>query len=91
MFEAFKRLRPGVVLKCLHGRMKQMKRLQVFYEFCEAKQAVLFATDVAARGLDFPTVDWVVQVRLGGEGAERANLVVVVEWCRVEWYGFLGR
>lgn len=22
---------------------------------------VLFATDIAARGLDFPTVDWVVQ------------------------------
>ena len=23
---------------------------------------VLFATDIAARGLDFPTVDWVLQV-----------------------------
>lgn len=23
--------------------------------------SVLFATDIAARGLDFPTVDWVVQ------------------------------
>lgn len=30
---------------------------------------VLLATDIAARGLDFPTIDWVVQVRfLGGEG-----------------------
>lgn len=35
----------------------------MFYEFCEAKAMVLFATDIAARGLDFPTVDWVVQVR----------------------------
>ena len=26
---------------------------------------VLFATDIAARGLDFPTIDWVVQVRSG--------------------------
>lgn len=26
------------------------------------KAAVLFATDVAARGLDFPAVDWVLQV-----------------------------
>jgi ATP-dependent RNA helicase DDX10/DBP4 len=24
--------------------------------------SVLFATDVAARGLDFPTLDWVLQV-----------------------------
>jgi ATP-dependent RNA helicase DDX10/DBP4 len=47
---------------CLHGRMKQMQRMVVFFKFCETKHAVLFATDVAARGLDFPTVDWVVQV-----------------------------
>ena len=26
------------------------------------EQAVLFATDIAARGLDFPAVDWVIQV-----------------------------
>lgn len=26
------------------------------------KQAVLFATDIAARGLDFPGVDWVLQM-----------------------------
>lgn len=26
------------------------------------KHAVLFATDIAARGLDFPAVDWVLQV-----------------------------
>ena len=59
--EAFKRLRPGVPLRCLHGRMKQMKRLATFYEFCDAEAMVLFSTDVAARGLDFPAVDWVVQ------------------------------
>ena len=27
---------------------------------------VLFATDIAARGLDFPTIDWVLQARLHG-------------------------
>jgi hypothetical protein len=130
MNEAFCHLRPGIPVKCLHGKMKQMKRLAAFYEFCEAKcvvttpslprtphpvvisvqenatscsfayaaqrsqslfdcdnnrlpieflrsplaqtlsrlpcdgggrSMVLFATDIAARGLDFPTVDWVVQ------------------------------
>ena len=28
----------------------------------EKKQAVLLCTDIAARGVDFPAVDWVVQV-----------------------------
>ncbi|KAI5064698.1 hypothetical protein GOP47_0019393 [Adiantum capillus-veneris] len=62
VLESFKRLRPGVPLKCLHGRMKQTQRMVVFFKFCEEKHSVLFATDIAARGLDFPAVDWVVQV-----------------------------
>ncbi|EFN51307.1 hypothetical protein CHLNCDRAFT_28229, partial [Chlorella variabilis] len=61
LFEAFRKLRPGVPLRALHGKMNQYKRMGVFYEFCEAKAMVLFATDIAARGLDFPTIDWVVQ------------------------------
>jgi ATP-dependent RNA helicase DDX10/DBP4 len=27
----------------------------------EKKSAVLFATDIASRGIDFPAVDWVIQ------------------------------
>ncbi len=46
----------------LHGKIKQMKRLAIFTDFSKKKSAVLFATDIAARGLDFPSVDWVVQV-----------------------------
>jgi ATP-dependent RNA helicase DDX10/DBP4 len=62
LHEAFRRLRPGVPLRALHGGMKQAKRAAVFGEFGETKGgAVLLATDVAARGLDFPAVDWVVQ------------------------------
>lgn len=61
MYEAFRRLRPGTPLRCLHGRMSQQKRMVVYQQFCESKAGVLFATDIAARGLDFPSVDWVVQ------------------------------
>ena len=32
------------------------------YSFCWGASGVLFATDLAARGLDFKDVDWVVQV-----------------------------
>jgi ATP-dependent RNA helicase DDX10/DBP4 len=36
--------------------------MAIYYEFCRRDVAVLFATDIAARGLDFPAVDWIVQV-----------------------------
>ncbi|KAA8523687.1 hypothetical protein F0562_010110 [Nyssa sinensis] len=64
VFEVFKKLRPGIPLKCLHGRMKQERRMGIYSQFCEKdKCSVLFSTDVASRGLDFnKAVDWVVQV-----------------------------
>ncbi|KAN0072187.1 P-loop containing nucleoside triphosphate hydrolase protein [Elaphomyces granulatus] len=46
---------------CLHGQQKQQKRTNTFFEFCNAKQGTLICTDVAARGLDIPAVDWIVQ------------------------------
>ncbi|KAG5500456.1 hypothetical protein JKF63_03549 [Porcisia hertigi] len=46
---------------CLTSKMKQFRREEVFLTFCRCKSAVLFCTDVASRGLDFPLVHWVVQ------------------------------
>lgn len=45
----------------LHGKQKQQKRTNTFFEFCNAKQGILICTDVAARGLDIPSVDWIIQ------------------------------
>jgi superfamily II DNA/RNA helicase len=45
----------------IHGRQKQQKRTTTFFEFCNAKSGILLCTDVAARGLDIPNVDWIVQ------------------------------
>ncbi|KDD72320.1 hypothetical protein H632_c3520p0, partial [Helicosporidium sp. ATCC 50920] len=60
-YETFRRLRPGVPLSALHGHLSQKKRAAVFAAFNQSRAAVLLATDVAARGLDFPDVDWVLQ------------------------------
>jgi len=60
--EVFCRLRPGLPLMALHGKQKQTRRLKIFSDYSRSKHAALFATDIAARGLDFPAVDWVVQV-----------------------------
>ncbi|KAH9491547.1 ATP-dependent RNA helicase ddx18 [Bulinus truncatus] len=46
---------------CIHGKQKQTKRTQTFFQFCNADSGTLLCTDVAARGLDIPQVDWIVQ------------------------------
>jgi ATP-dependent RNA helicase DDX10/DBP4 len=61
-YEALRHLQPGISLLHLHGRQKQGGRLDVTTKFSQAQHAVLFATDVVARGLDFPAVDWVIQM-----------------------------
>lgn len=45
----------------LHGKQKQQKRTSTFFEFCNAPKGTLLCTDVAARGLDIPKVDWIIQ------------------------------
>lgn len=55
-------MRPGTSVLALYGSLHQLKRMSVYDEFSKKQAAVLFATDIAARGLDFPGVDWVVQL-----------------------------
>ena len=62
VYESFKILHPGVTVMEIHGKQKQTKRTAIYYTFLEKTEAVLFCTDVAARGLDFPNIHWVVQV-----------------------------
>lgn len=62
VYEAFRQMQPGIPLLHLTGRQKQTARLEITQKFSNAKHSCLFATDVVARGLDFPAVDWVVQV-----------------------------
>jgi ATP-dependent RNA helicase DDX18/HAS1 len=45
----------------IHGKQKQQKRTTTFFTFCKQKTGILCCTDVAARGLDIPAVDWIVQ------------------------------
>lgn len=47
--------------QCLHGDMQQEQRESTMKSFREDKFSVLIATDVAARGLDLPMVDLVIQ------------------------------
>ncbi|KAL1725647.1 P-loop containing nucleoside triphosphate hydrolase protein [Schizophyllum commune] len=62
VYETFCKMQPGVSLLHLHGKQKQMTRLAMYDRFTKMSHVVLFATDIAARGLDFPAVDWVLQL-----------------------------
>merc|ERR1712224_211198 len=55
------------MLKCLntkvmkiHGKQKQSKRTATFLQFCRVRTGILFCTNVGARGLDIPEVDWII-------------------------------
>lgn len=84
----------------IHGKQKQAKRTTTFFQFCNAETGILLCTDVAARGLDIPAVDWIVQYdppddpkeyihRVGrtarGEGSSGHALMIL----RPEELGFL--
>jgi len=62
VYETFRHLHPGVSLLHLHGKQKQSLRATITQRFTTANHAYLLCTDIAARGLDFPLVDWVIQL-----------------------------
>lgn len=61
VFETFRKMKPGMSLLHLHGNMKTQRRAEMCEAFRHTKCAALFSTDLAARGLDFPDVEWVIQ------------------------------
>ncbi|XP_010265323.1 PREDICTED: DEAD-box ATP-dependent RNA helicase 27-like isoform X2 [Nelumbo nucifera] len=77
----------------IHGQQKQTRRTSTFFDFCNTEKGILLCTNVAARGLDIPAVDWIVQydppddvreyiARVGrtarGEGAEGHGLLFLI-------------
>ncbi|SCM04976.1 ATP-dependent RNA helicase DBP4, putative [Plasmodium chabaudi chabaudi] len=62
MFEVFKKIKVGVMkFLQLHGKLKQTSRLNTYHLFSKKNNFVcLFTTDIACRGLDFASVDWVI-------------------------------
>ena len=49
---------------CLHSRMMQNVRMKNLEKFTQSKSAVLFCTDIGARGLDIPKVDLVIHYHI---------------------------
>ena len=49
---------------CLHSRMMQNVRMKNLEKFTNNKYAILFCTDIGARGLDIPKVDLVIHYHI---------------------------
>jgi ATP-dependent RNA helicase DDX31/DBP7 len=64
-----------VALFKLHGDLSQVDRTKVYFSFCKAQKGILFCTDVAARGLDLPAVNWIVQYDPPSEPSEYIHRV----------------
>jgi len=60
---------------CLHGQMAQPKRLGALHKFKSGGRNILICTDVAARGLDIPSVDVVINFDLPGHGKDYIHRV----------------
>lgn len=69
-YQIFRKLRPNILLLPLYGGMNQEKRNNIYGEFCSRSNVCLLATDVASRGLDFPKVNWVVQLDCPEDAAQ---------------------
>ncbi|XP_060699298.1 ATP-dependent RNA helicase DDX55 [Hemiscyllium ocellatum] len=50
----------NVQVMCIHGKMKH-RRNKIFTAFRQLQSGILVCTDVMARGIDIPEVDWVLQ------------------------------
>jgi ATP-dependent RNA helicase RhlE len=62
VFKAMQRV--DVISQTIHGDKEQKDRLTALKEFKEGNVKVLIATDVSARGIDIPNVDYVVNYDL---------------------------
>ncbi|CAH7244335.1 ATP-dependent RNA helicase DDX55 [Phodopus roborovskii] len=58
--KALEALLKRVRILCIHGKMKY-KRNKIFMEFRKLQSGILVCTDVMARGIDIPEVNWVLQ------------------------------
>lgn len=86
--------RAGLTSLTIHGGKEQQDRLGVLKQFKEGKENLLIATDVSARGIDIPNVEYVINYdlpeqeenyvhRVGrtGRGTQKG---VAISFCSVE-------
>ena len=88
LYNGFRGMPPASLVSFSQGKQKQQKRTTTFFQFCQAKSGILLCTDVAARGLDIPEVDWIVQFDPPDD--PKVLLIIIVNCIHVYLYITLG-
>ncbi|MDX1974068.1 MAG: DEAD/DEAH box helicase [Rickettsiales bacterium] len=97
---AIKLRKEGHQVDAIHGDLRQNKRDKVIAHFRDKRFRILVATDVAARGLDIPHIEHVINYdlpqcpedyihrigRTARAGAEGSSLCFVTPTDRAKWY-----
>jgi len=68
-------MKQGHRATCLHGEMQQDERKRVMSLFRDGKVGILVATDLAARGLDIPAIDLVINYAMPRSGDEYVHRI----------------
>lgn len=67
--------RVGVKAEAFHGGMEQKERFEVLERFKSGENKLLITTDVAARGIDIPGVDYVINYDLPEQGEQYVHRI----------------
>ena len=86
--------RVDIETRMIHGEMEQAKRIEVLNAYRADEFAILIATDVSARGIDVPGVDYVINYDLPvktenyvhrvGRTGRGNNRGTAISYCSVE-------
>jgi superfamily II DNA/RNA helicase len=68
LFKYLSEKMPKLKVRVLHGQLEKKERESAIRAFVEKKAQILVATDIAARGIDIPDLEWVVNFGLPKTG-----------------------
>ncbi|AEA39084.1 helicase (nucleomorph) [Cryptomonas paramecium] len=105
LYTVTKLIFPEIKTSLIYGSMNQTKRIKNFLKFSMNKrQGVLFSTDLTSRGLDFRSVEWIIQLdcpkniqsyfhRIGRTGRflETGKTILFLNYQEIKFINTLGK
>nr|UXY87003.1 helicase [Cryptomonas paramecium] len=105
LYNITKLIFPEIETTLIYGSMNQTKRIRNFLKFStNERRGVLFSTDLTSRGLDFRSVEWIIQLdcpkniqsyfhRIGRTGRflETGKTILFLNYQEIKFINTLGK